>query len=298
MTESDLRHRRAELWRINGNPVRTPEAARSFLIDVGFCLMYPVRSLPEVPTFLGAYAGTTADLPDAKHAFADSRTQPATDLLVKLLRERHAYEINLLPESTLIFAASLFPFFYALVGDRKPKGVPRINAKGEKLSPLAIKVYEAIEKHGPISKPQLQELISRELTPAALDRALNDLWSILKITRVDYRPKEGAYWDLLFRWSQQGVIDGAQLSLPEALSALLGKYLEGVVAATQEDIEQLFSCLVPRSRVREAIHALLAAHELTMVVVGTKTLIQLASSAVAPQTSSQPARPPRRRLHG
>ena len=240
--------------------------------------MYPVRSLPVMPTFIGAYAGSAAGLPDAKHAFADPRNQPATDLLVRLLREQHAYEVNLLPESSVVFSAPLLPYFYALLGDRKPKAAPRTKAQGAKLSPLTIKVFETIEKRGPVSKQQLQELISREFSVAAMDRALSELWSILKIIRVDYREGEGAFWDLLYRWAPKAVIEGAQLSLPEALSALIGKYLEAVAAAGEEEIEQFFSHLAPRSRVREAIHALLAARELSFIPVGSKTLIQLSSA--------------------
>lgn len=254
------------------------EDATNFLDSVGFCLMYPVRSLPVMPTFLGAYAGSAADLPDAKHAFADPRSQAATELLVRLLRERQAYEVNLLPETSVIFSASLLPFFYALLGDRKPRAAPRTKAQGAKLSPLTVKVFETIEKNGPVSKNQLQELIGREVSSAALDRALNELWSILKIIRVDYREREGAFWDLLYRWSPEGVFQGSQISLPEALSALVGKYLEAVVVASSEDIEQLFSHLVPRSKVQEAIHALLAARQLSFVPIGSKNFIQLTSA--------------------
>lgn len=288
MTEQELHQQRAQLWRVNGNPIRTSEDAKSFLDSVGFCLMYPVRSLPLVPSFFAAFAGSAANLPDAKHAFADPRNQPATDLMVRLLRGRHAYEINLLPETSLLVSAESFPFFYALVGDRNPKAVPRTKAQGEKLSPLALKVFETIQKRGPLTKKQLQQLISRELTVAALDRALNELWSILKITRVDYQENEGASWDLLYRWSPAAVMEGSRLAIAEAISALLGKYLEAVVAATQEEIEQFFSHLSPRSKVREAINALLAGRELSFVTAGSRTLIHMTPVAESRQ----------RRVHG
>ena len=39
--------------------------------------------------------------------------------MVRLLRERSAYEANLLEENNgLLLAASVFPYFYALVGER------------------------------------------------------------------------------------------------------------------------------------------------------------------------------------
>src|ERR1700739_1885653 len=110
MTEQELEQQRAANWRIDGNAVRTVEEARSFIEAVGFCLMYPERALPLVPSFIGAYAGSAAGLPDAKHAFADPRAQQAIDLVVRLLRERSAFEINLSGDTNLIIAAPLFPF--------------------------------------------------------------------------------------------------------------------------------------------------------------------------------------------
>lgn len=287
MTEEELFQQRAKIWRIDGYPVRTLEEAKGFLDAVGFCLMFPVRSLPAAPTFIGAYAGSDERLPDGRHAFADSRTQPAMDLMVRLVRERSAYEINFTPETSLIVSAAMFPYFYALVGDRNPKAAPKSKAQGAKVSPLGLKVYETIQKHGPLSTGRLQELISRELTTAALERALNELWSILKITRVDVREPEGATWDLMYRWSPEAATEGSQISLPEALSAVLGQYLEAVVAAGEDEIEQFFSYFVSRSKVREVLHALLAARELSLVTIGAKSLIEL--------TPVQEAHPPQRR---
>jgi hypothetical protein len=275
MIEADLQQQRAHNWRVNGNPVRTLEDARSFVEGAGFCLMYPERSLPLLPSFIGAYAGSAANLPDAVHAFADPRAQPATELMIRLLRERSAFEMNLLPGADLIVSAVLFPFFYALVGDRNPKAVPKVRAQGAPVSPLAATVFEALQSKGPLSKDGLREVVGRELSNAALDRALSELWSMLKITRVDYNEKAGAFWDVLYRWSPQVVKEGINISAPEAISGLVSKYLESAVAVSQEDLEQFFSHLTSRSKVREAIHALLAARELSWISIGAKTLMRL-----------------------
>jgi hypothetical protein len=287
MTEQELQQQRAIKWRTDGQAARTPEDVRNFLEEVGFCMMYPLRSLPVLPTLFGAYAGSADGLPDAKHAFADPRTQPVTELMVRLLRERHAFEVSLFGDTSLLVSASLFPFFYALLGDRNPKAVPKIKAQGAKISPLGIKVFEAIQQSGPLSKGQLRELVGHEPAPAALDRALNELWSILKITRVNYRQEDGAFWDVLYRWAPKPIQKSINISGPEAISALLSKYLEAVAAADRDEIEQLFSHLVPRQKIREAIHALQAARELSFVAVGAKTLIRLT-----------PVEEPRRRMNG
>lgn len=279
MTEQELEQQRAANWRTGGTPVRTLEDARSFIDAVGFCLMYPERSLRLVPSFMGAYAGSAAGLPDAKHAFADPRAQEATDLMVRLLREKSAFDLNLSGDTTLIVAASLFPYFYALLGDRTPKAPPTRKAQGAAVSELAVRVFDALKKGGPMSKAQLQAKVAREPSLAAMDRALGELWSILKITRVGHTPGEGAMWDVLYRWATEAVKDAIDISQPEAISALVSRYLESVVAAEQEEIEQFFSLLTSRSKVREAVNMLLQAREVSFVTVGGKSLLRMTPPA-------------------
>lgn len=275
MTEQELEQQRAANWRTGGLPVRTIEDARSFIDAVGFCLMYPERALPLAPTFIGAYVGSAAGLPDAKHAFADPRAQEATELMVRLLREKAAFELNLPGDANLVVSAALFPYFYALLGDRTPKAPPTKKAQGAAVSELAVRVFDVLKKSGPMSKGQLQAKVAREPSLAALDRALGELWSILKITRVGYTPAEGALWDVLYRWAPEALKEAIDISQPEAISALLSRYLESVVAAEQEEIEQFFSHLASRSKVREAVNMLLQARELSFVTVGNKSLIRM-----------------------
>jgi hypothetical protein len=275
MTEQELEQQRAANWRIDGNVVHTAEEARGFVEAVGFCLMYPERTLPRVSSFLAAYVGSTAGLPLVKNAYADPRAQEATELMVRLLRERSAFEMILFGDTTLVVSAAAFPFFYGLVGDPTPKALPQKKAQGAAVSELSAKVFEALQKHGPLSKTQLQEHVGRESSQAALDRALAELWSILKITRVDYSATVGASWDVLYRWAPAPVKEGINISVPEAISALVSKYLETAIAVEQDDIENFFSHMTSRSKVREAIGALLQARELNLVTIGTKSLIRL-----------------------
>jgi hypothetical protein len=71
------------------------------------------------------------------------------------------------------------------------------------------------------------------------------------------------------------VREGVGISVPEALSALVSKYLDCVVAVEQGEVETFFSNFVSRSRVKEAINALLSARELSFVHVGSKSLLQV-----------------------
>jgi len=66
------------------------------------------------------------------------------------------------------------------------------------------------------------------------------------------------------------------------LSALITKYLDCVIAADQQEIETFFGSIVPRSRVKDAIKALLAARELSFVHVGGRSLIQVTPPRAVP----------------
>ena len=43
-----------------------------------------------------------------------------------------------------------------------------------------------------------------------------------KITRVDYRKEEGAYWDLLYNWDPKAVIKGVTAMIEPIMIVLMG----------------------------------------------------------------------------
>ena len=124
MTDQELHQRRAEKWRLDGRAVRTLDDAREFIESTDFCLLYPLRTPVLVPTFIGAYVGKEERLPTAQHAFADPRARETTDLMVRLLRSQAAFEANLFGDTPFLVGASIFPFFYGLVGGRSPRQRP------------------------------------------------------------------------------------------------------------------------------------------------------------------------------
>jgi hypothetical protein len=292
MTEQDLHELRCEKWRLDGKPIRTIEEARAFVEAVGFCLMYPVRPSIPVPTFIGAFVGSDNRLPTWQHAYSDPRARSATELMVRLLRERSAYEASIFEENNpFLVAASAFPFFYALVGERNPKLAPKHGARSP-YSPLACDAFTLINKEGPISKQKLQAALGGSVSLPALDKALGELLAKLRITRVDYRSDEGSFWDVLYRWSPDAVKEGVGLSVQQALSALLSKYLDCVVAADQAELESFFGNFVARSRVKEAVNALLAARELSFVHVSGRSMLQITpEKEVAAPRIAPPPRP-------
>ena len=290
MQEQQLQELRRDKWHLNGQPVRTLDEARQFIDSVGFCLLYPHRPAVLAPTFVGAYVGSDEKLPSAQKAFSDPRAREAKQLMVRLLREKAAYEANVFADNNFLVSASVFPYFYGMVGDRNPKQPPKATTRSG-YSPLAVDTFQVINKRGPISKHRLREILGKEITESALDRSLDELWAKLRITRVDYKQDEGVFWDVLFRWAPEAVKEGMHVSLAESLTALVSKYLDGVLAAQQEEIENFFSSLIGRARVRDALNALLAARELSFVHVGGRVLMQISTLQTAHSQFEEPETP-------
>jgi hypothetical protein len=237
--------------------------------------MYPMRPALLVPTFIGAWVGADDKLPTRQHAYNDPRAKEATELMVRALRDKAAYEAPLIDENNaFLLAPSVFPYFYSLVGERNPKQPPTIGPRSP-YSPLACDAFEIIRRRGPISKTKLGEMLGGSVSNAGLDRALSELWAKLRITRVDYTAQEGSVWDEFSRWAPDVVREGVGISVPEALSALVSKYLDSVIAVDEGEVENFLANFVPRTRVKEAIHALLSARELSFVHVGSKSLLQV-----------------------
>lgn len=287
MTDLELQQLRREKWRLDGKAIRTLEAARRFVEDVGVCLMYPQRPALLLPTFIGAFVGSDQDLPSWQLAYKDARASEATELMVRLLREKAAFEANLFEENNgFLVAASVFPYFYALMGERNPRQPPRADTRSP-YSQLACDAFALIQREGPIAKLKLLERLGGGLSTAALDKALAELWSKLRITRVDYKPSDGSVWDLLYRWAPDAVKEGVGLSVAEALSALVSKYLDCVIAVEPAELESFFGKFTARSKVKDSVNALLAARELSFAHVGGKSMLQITPAKVAAAPARQ-----------
>ncbi len=87
-------------------------------------------------------------------------------------------------------------------------------------------------------------------------------------------------WDLLYRWAPEAVKEGVGLSVPEALTALLSKYLDCVIAVEPAELETFFGNFIARSKVKDAVNALLAARELSFVHVSGRSMLQITPEKV------------------
>ena len=275
MNWSELQQERAARWHTNGQPVRTGEEAKQFLDACGLCLMFPQRGM-LLPAWIGACAGSADRLPGAKQAFADPHTAPARELGRRLTQAKQAFRWPL-SDNELLISAEAFPFFYALAADDEGKQQP-MWAAGARLSQLAADAWNVVRgERQPVAESSLREKLGGAVSEAALDRALHELWARLRVHPIGGEG-DNVRWESLARWALELVREGSETPHGAAISALISKYLECVIAAEQEEIEETFSFLASRSRVREAVNALLAARELGWVNVGSTTMLQLASA--------------------
>ncbi|MGH9675776.1 MAG: hypothetical protein ACRD36_01630, partial [Candidatus Acidiferrum sp.] len=179
----------------------------------------------------------------------------------------------------------MLPYFYALLGDRTPETFLQRREVQATFSPLALEAFAALERGGPLRLEQASAAISGHPSGAALERALHELDARALIARAG----DGSY-DLLLRWAPELVKQGSGLSMAQGLSALISKYLDTVVAASPAEIESFFTPMAARSKVRDAVQALLAAREFAYIPVGKQTLIHFAPAAEPLLRPRQPRR--------
>jgi 23S rRNA pseudouridine2605 synthase len=273
----DLQQQRAAKWRIDGQrPVHTIDDARAFIDSVGFALIYPTRPTVTAPTFIGAVLGTNEDLPIASKAAVDPRTQLSSELVLRLLNDKLAFEVPFGGIGSLLVSATEFPYFYALLGERNPKSIPSEGIRGEKA--LVAHTFKLLAKQ-PMTEQEMLSAHGKGISEAALSRALHELWSKLRTVRTDLldRSTESPKWDALYRVAPAQVNRGAHLSQAEALSALISKYLESVLAAELREVEEFFGQITSRSKVAEVVKALTAAREFETTVVGHTSMVRLVS---------------------
>ena len=225
MTTEQLEASRAERMRLNGHAVLTLEDARTWIEETGLCFFLPKRqsSTSIAPSFVEAVAGGRDATPDSKILAV------AEDLLVRLECDGVAVRLNLLgqpgEQADYVVAGWVLPYIYALRGDRDWRRNPQLTGSRQ-VSPLAIEAYKLLEK-GDTTLADLTHALGREVTEAAVLRAVTELWQQLRIIPVISAPGQPAKWQLLRLRFQKAIAEGASTSQVTAISVLASIYLAG-----------------------------------------------------------------------
>ena len=304
-TLAQLTETRLKQWHQTGEALLTIENLRGWINAAGMVLFAPRPQIASsAPSLVEAVLGAPNAVPTIE------QTTDARSLLARLVAEGLAVPLNLLgpgagtvhasaPGDTPDFVAStsVFSYIFTLRGDKAWKQPPP-TAGAVKVSQLALATYAALERRGPLSAYELTTEVGKEVTEAAVLRALGELWTHLRVLPLAQPDGAATLWELAsVRFTKQ-IKAGANAGQPSALSALISLYLGQAVAASEDEIESFLSPLASRSRIRDVIHALLAARELETVAVEGRTLLHVAGTlpaflatekAVEPETAIEVA---------
>jgi hypothetical protein len=269
--EAQLTAARAKMWHQDGEPLLTLEAARAWVKEMGLVLFAPRPQIAAPAASL-----VEATLGHANPAPSLSETEVARHFVARLVQEGEALPLHLLGEAgdapDFVVSAQMFSYVFTLRGDKAWKLPP--SATGG-LSPLGLKINEALLAKGELTAFELASELGREVTEAAILRSLVELWSQLRVIPVLQLANGSTKWEPAARRFTKAIKAGANAGQPTALSALISLYLTQAVAANEDEIEAFLSPLTARSRVREVANALTGARQLETVVLEGKTLLHV-----------------------
>ena len=294
MTAEQLEASRAERMRQNGHGALTLEDARTWIEETGLCLFLPRRQFSSsiAPSFVEAVAGKRDATPDPQYISI------ADELLVRLELDGVAVRLNLLgqpgEQPDFVVASWVLPYVYALRGDRDWRRSPQLTGSRQ-VSQLAVQAYKQLEL-GDTTLGKLTHALGREVTEAAVLRAITELWQQLRIIPTIAAVGQPAQWQLLRLRFQKAIAEGASTSQVTAISVLASTYLQAVIAASMEEVELFLAPLTARSKVREVLRGLVATRQVHTISMGhaphfyvAGTLPEFAAPPSLYTSSSMPA---------
>ena len=223
-----------------------------------------------------AVLGTTNGAPTV----AD--TEQARSLLARMIAEGAAVPLNLLGTTgevpDFIVSTAVFQHVFTLRGDKAWKQPPSTSGT-LKVSPLSLATYTLLAERVTMSAYDLATQLGKEVTEVAVLRSLNELWSRLRVLPVPQNDGSPTLWELTSARFTKQIKAGANAGQPTALSALTTLYLGQALVATEDEIEVFLSPVAARSRIRDVVHALMAARELDTFVIDGKTLLHVSGDA-------------------
>jgi 23S rRNA pseudouridine2605 synthase len=283
LTAEQLEAARAERMRQNGHGAISIEDVRTWIEETGLCVFLPrstqagqstLISATATPTFVEAVAGQRTTEPTLELIAA------AEALLVRLEAEGVAVRLNLAgqpgDQPDYVVAGWVLPYIYALRGDRDWRRSPQLTGSRQ-VSPLAVQTAKQLDSAN-MSATQIRDALGREVTEAAVLRALHELWKQLRIIPVVPEVGTPALWQPLRQRFQKAIAEGASSSLVTAFSVLASIYLQAVIAASMEDVEMFLSPLTSRSKIREVVRGLAATRQVHTTTMGHSPMFYVAGT--------------------
>ena len=273
-TASQLAAARLAHWHHDAQPLLTLDLLRDWINANGLVLYTPRSQQFPVPTpsFAEAVLGAATPVPTL------AELQQPRILLARLVAEGAVVPLHLFGSPTgagsetpdFLASSAVLPYIFTLRGDKAWK-VPPVTSGAARVSPLALASFNLISTKGRLTASELATELGNEVTEAAALRALTELWEHLRVLPVPQADGTSTLWELTTTRYTKQIKSGANAGLPTALSALISLCLGQSILSTAEEVETFLSPLSARSRVREVVHALIAARQLDTLVIDGKS---------------------------
>ncbi len=297
MIAEQLQAARAAHWRQNQSPILTLDDAQSWMTQHPLCLYLPRHAqLPApAPSFVEACLGKLQTAPSL------ASIEQAHTLLIRLVASGTVVPLNLFgvvgEQPDFLAHRDALPAVLSLRADPDWKRAPQ-KSSGHKVSPLVLELWKVLDKEGTVTAEQAREILGRELTEAAVLRALCELWQALRVSPVYAEPGQPARWELLREHHRDALAKAGSTGQVTAISLLVSMYLQSVYSATSDEIEIFLSPVTSRSRVREAVRGLSATRQIQSLSMDAQTyyflengLPEFAEIAPAAETEQPVAAP-------
>ncbi len=221
------------------------------------------RAPPQLPTPAPSFVEAILGAANAAPTLAD--TEQPRSLLARLIADGGSSpaQPSRLPTGTgtetpdFIVSPLAFPYIFTLRGDKAWKQPPATSGP-TKVSPLALATYNLLAERITLSAYDLTTQLGKEVTEAAVLRALTELWQHLRVIPIPQPDGAPTLWELTTTRFTKQIKAGANAGQPTALSALISLYLGQAIVATEDEIETFLSPVAARSRIRDVVHALIS----------------------------------------
>jgi hypothetical protein len=246
LTEEWIEERRARNYhRTSDLRIETPEAARAFVKQVGFCHFWPTKGT-ELPNLFHAIAGRVRPVP-MQHDDPDiDRCWRWKDAA---LGQRQWYYGKLLRKRATLVSVEMLPLFYASSENLGEIDDYLDEYQAGEMTAEAKWIYEALLEHGPLDTIQLRQKagLSSSGAKSRFDRGLVELQAGLKVLPVGVaragRWRYAFTYEILLRHFPELGEQARDIKRSTAQRALVLRYLDNVVAADRVMIKRVFHVL-------------------------------------------------------
>jgi hypothetical protein len=224
-----------------GNGIRWPRRvstlaeARKFIDAAGFCMLFPVTSVP-LPSL---YSAVTRREPSAGIAF-DKHFEMLWRWKDELPRRRRAFYAKYFRQRGTLISLDHLPYFLAMRDSAvAPGDHARFYADG-RIRDDARVIWEALETHGPLATLELRHLCHME-TKAGNVRFKR---AMLDVVHFGSEEETGAWasnrFDLTCRVFPKQSAEAGNIASDAARAHLAAKYLESYPSAPPVQLARLF----------------------------------------------------------